>query len=199
MHVNSRFYWNPAEEGGFAVKCLELPVASEGETTEEALSNIKEAIEGYLEAKAKLLEGKTTGENVEVIVENEDGIEKAIIKGLPKVSVRKREKEEIERSVQEMKKGNGLTLQDYRSATELEKEKAAKLYMEGKVSISGAAEIAGFTIPEMVDYLVCKGFKSEYSVDDFRRSVTLLEKKLKQKTNYKVKEIYHPFHELSEV
>ncbi|MGD0994737.1 MAG: type II toxin-antitoxin system HicB family antitoxin [Candidatus Bathyarchaeia archaeon] len=44
----------PAEEGGFVVKCLELPVASQGKTREEALSNIKEAIEGYLEVKAKL-------------------------------------------------------------------------------------------------------------------------------------------------
>jgi predicted RNase H-like HicB family nuclease len=44
----------PAEEGGFVVKCLELPVASQGETKQEALSNIKEAIEGYLEVKAKL-------------------------------------------------------------------------------------------------------------------------------------------------
>ncbi len=44
----------PAEEGGFVVKALELPVATEGETKEEALSNIKEAIEGYLEAKTKL-------------------------------------------------------------------------------------------------------------------------------------------------
>ena len=43
-----------AEEGGFVVKRLELPVASQGETKEEALSNIKEAIEGYLEVKAKL-------------------------------------------------------------------------------------------------------------------------------------------------
>ena len=42
----------PAEEGGFIVKSVELPVASEGETKEEALSNIKEAIEGYLEVKA---------------------------------------------------------------------------------------------------------------------------------------------------
>jgi predicted RNase H-like HicB family nuclease len=42
----------PAEEGGFIVKALELPVATEGETKEEALSNIKEAIEGYLEVKA---------------------------------------------------------------------------------------------------------------------------------------------------
>jgi predicted RNase H-like HicB family nuclease len=46
----------PAEEGGFLVKCFELPVASEGETKEEALSNIKEAIEGDLEVKAKLFD-----------------------------------------------------------------------------------------------------------------------------------------------
>ncbi len=59
----------PAEEGGFIVKALELPVATEGETKEEALRNIKEAIEGYLEVKAKLLERKTKGEKAEVIVE----------------------------------------------------------------------------------------------------------------------------------
>ncbi len=28
----------PAEEGGFVVKCLELPVATQGETKKEALS-----------------------------------------------------------------------------------------------------------------------------------------------------------------
>lgn len=59
----------PAEEGGFIVKSVELPVASEGETKEEALSNIKEAIEGYLEVKAKLLDRKIKGEKAEVIVE----------------------------------------------------------------------------------------------------------------------------------
>jgi len=64
-----------------------------------------------------------------------------------------------------------------RGAAELEKEKAAKSYMEGKVSISGAAEMAGLTIPEMVEYLVSKGFKSEYSTDDFRVGIALLEKK----------------------
>jgi len=58
-----------AEEGGFVVKCLELPVATQGETREEALKNIKEAIEGYLEAKTKLLGRKIKGEKVEVIVE----------------------------------------------------------------------------------------------------------------------------------
>ena len=40
----------PAEEGGFVVKSLELPVATQGETKEEALANIKEAIEGYVAA-----------------------------------------------------------------------------------------------------------------------------------------------------
>ena len=59
----------PAEEGGFVVKSLELPVASQGENREEALSNIKEAIEGYLEVKAKLLEKKIKGEKAEVVVE----------------------------------------------------------------------------------------------------------------------------------
>jgi predicted RNase H-like HicB family nuclease len=58
-----------AEEGGFIVKCLELPVASQGETREEAIENIKEAIEGYLEVKAQLLRKKVKGEKVEVFVE----------------------------------------------------------------------------------------------------------------------------------
>lgn len=59
----------PAEEGGFVVKCLELPVASQGETKEEALRNIKEAVEGYLEVKAKLLKRKPKSEKAEIVVE----------------------------------------------------------------------------------------------------------------------------------
>jgi predicted RNase H-like HicB family nuclease len=58
-----------AEEGGFVIKCLELPVASEGETKEEALANLKEAIEGYLEVKAERLREQSKGERVEIIVE----------------------------------------------------------------------------------------------------------------------------------
>ena len=46
-----------------------MPVASEGETREEALGNIKEAIEGYLEVKAKLIGRKVKGEKAEVFVE----------------------------------------------------------------------------------------------------------------------------------
>jgi predicted RNase H-like HicB family nuclease len=59
----------PAEEGGFVVKSLELPVATQGESKEEALANMKEAIEGYLEVKAKLLDKKTKGEKAEVVIE----------------------------------------------------------------------------------------------------------------------------------
>ena len=58
-----------AEEGGFIVKSLELPVATQGETKEEALRNIKEAIEGYLEVKANLIDSKKKGQKAEVIVE----------------------------------------------------------------------------------------------------------------------------------
>ena len=50
------------EEGGYSAQCLELPGAiSQGETKEEALRNIKEAIELVLEVvkeEAKAL-GKT--------------------------------------------------------------------------------------------------------------------------------------------
>ena len=39
----------PEEEGGFSVHCPALKGChSQGETEEEALANIKEAIEGYL-------------------------------------------------------------------------------------------------------------------------------------------------------
>ncbi len=39
-----------ADEGGYTVQCLELPAAiSEGDTKEEALENIKEAIQLVLE------------------------------------------------------------------------------------------------------------------------------------------------------
>ena len=43
-------------EGGYVVKCVELPVATEGETKQEAIKNIKEAIGGYLEIRAEMLE-----------------------------------------------------------------------------------------------------------------------------------------------
>ena len=59
----------PAEEGGFVIKCVQLPVATQGETKDEALANLKEVIEGYLEVKAEKLRKNSKGERVEVIVE----------------------------------------------------------------------------------------------------------------------------------
>jgi predicted RNase H-like HicB family nuclease len=60
-----------AEEGGYIVSCPALPGChSQGETIEEALENIKEAIIGCLESlmeeKLKGLEGKVRV--VEVVV-----------------------------------------------------------------------------------------------------------------------------------
>ena len=46
MIVKYTVVLEPQEEGGFTVQCVEIPGAiSQGETREEALANIKEAIE----------------------------------------------------------------------------------------------------------------------------------------------------------
>jgi predicted RNase H-like HicB family nuclease len=57
-------------EGGYSTQCLELPGAiSQGENREEALNNIREAIEGYLEAfPEELNQLKRKKELVEVTV-----------------------------------------------------------------------------------------------------------------------------------
>jgi predicted RNase H-like HicB family nuclease/predicted RNA binding protein YcfA (HicA-like mRNA interferase family) len=84
--VASKFtvFLEPAEEGGFIVKCVELPVATQGETREEALKNIKEAIEGYLEVKTELFDRKIKGEKAEVIVEAPLLFWRKVVKALTK-------------------------------------------------------------------------------------------------------------------
>ena len=58
---------DPQEEGGYAVRCLEVPGAiSQGETKEEALKNIKEAIELVLEVLHEELERSQKISNVEI-------------------------------------------------------------------------------------------------------------------------------------
>ena len=43
-----------SDEGGYTAQCLEIPAAiSEGDTKEEALENIKEAIQLVLEVQVK--------------------------------------------------------------------------------------------------------------------------------------------------
>ena len=55
----------PAEEGGYTVQCVELPAAiSQGETREEALKNIKEAIQLVLEVREE--QGVVVGELAKV-------------------------------------------------------------------------------------------------------------------------------------
>jgi predicted transcriptional regulator len=46
----------------------------------------------------------------------EDAIEEVIIKGLPEVTVSKKEKDDLKRSVQEMKKGEYVKLEELKSA-----------------------------------------------------------------------------------
>ncbi len=46
----------------------------------------------------------------------ENAIEEVIVKGLPRVTVSEEEKEEIKRSIEEMKKGNCVTLEELNSA-----------------------------------------------------------------------------------
>ena len=57
-------------EGGYSVQCIELSGAiSQGENRKEALANIKEAIEGYLEAfPEELSQLKRKRELVEITV-----------------------------------------------------------------------------------------------------------------------------------
>ena len=57
----------PDEEGGFTAQCVELPAAvSQGDTKEEAMANIKEAIELVLEVRRD--QGAVVGELVKVEV-----------------------------------------------------------------------------------------------------------------------------------
>jgi predicted RNase H-like HicB family nuclease len=57
-------------EGGYSAQCIDLPGAiSQGENRKEALANIKEAIEGYLEAfPEELNQLKRKRELVEITV-----------------------------------------------------------------------------------------------------------------------------------
>ena len=57
----------PQEEGGYTVQCLELPGAiSQGETKEEALDNIKEAIELVLEVILEDAEEQVKSNHAEI-------------------------------------------------------------------------------------------------------------------------------------
>ncbi|MHB8603731.1 MAG: type II toxin-antitoxin system HicB family antitoxin [Thermoplasmatota archaeon] len=75
MHPSMRFHvtLDPAEEGGYVVQCVEIPGAiSQGETVEEALSNIAEAIELILDVRREQARKKTRGSKRRIRVVNVD-------------------------------------------------------------------------------------------------------------------------------
>lgn len=63
-------YLEPAEEGGYIVSCPALPgCVTQGETREEALAMIKDAIEGYIASLKKHGEPVPSGVGEAVEVE----------------------------------------------------------------------------------------------------------------------------------
>lgn len=59
-------------------------------------------------------------------------------------------------------------------------KKVAQNYVSGKITISKAAEKAGLTIWEMQQYLICNGFKSQYSIEDLKNETQKIQQKLKK-------------------
>ena len=58
--------------------------------------------------------------------------------------------------------------------SDMVKDKASTKYLGGKITLSEAAHQAGLTLWEMESYLVERGYKSSYSVEDLEREVSLL-------------------------
>ena len=54
------------------------------------------------------------------------------------------------------------------------KERAAEKYLSGKVTFSEAAHQAGLTLWDMEQYLVERGFRSSYALEDLQRELRLL-------------------------
>lgn len=67
-----------------------------------------------------------------------------------------------------------LILRGYRDWV---KANASESYIRGNITLSEAAHRAGLTIWGMMDYLVGKGFKSTYSVEDLMVEAAALAKK----------------------
>ena len=57
------------------------------------------------------------------------------------------------------------------------REKAVQLYREGVITFSEAARRGGVNLWDMQQYLVEKGFKSQYAIEDLERELSFLKKK----------------------
>ena len=59
---------------------------------------------------------------------------------------------------------------------EFMKEKAKEKYVQGKITLSAAAKVAGLTIWEMQEFLVSEGYKSDYSIKDLEEDMAVFER-----------------------
>jgi len=68
-HLSYKIVLEPAEEGGYTVYAPSLPgCISEGDTKEEAIENIKEAIKGWIEVSKQYGDSIPPGDiNVETV------------------------------------------------------------------------------------------------------------------------------------
>ena len=58
--------------------------------------------------------------------------------------------------------------------SDLVKERVAEKYRSGRATLSEASRQAGLTLWEMESYLVERGYKSSYSVEDLEKELRLL-------------------------
>ena len=60
---------------------------------------------------------------------------------------------------------------------EITKEKAAEKYIQGRITLSEAGRRANLSLWDLQSYLVGRGFKSQYSVEDLMEEAAMLAKK----------------------
>lgn len=159
------------DTGMFTVTVPSLPECiNQGKTREEALKNIKEAIE---------LHDKSTKNKKRMWIEW--ALEIAETRGIM-CSIR-----DFGNSYQMMAKeqfnkemyGQTVSETTKKGVRELRAkisrvQKGADAYKRGSATISVAAEIAGLTIFDMEKYLVEEGYKSQYSIEDSKKEMKLL-------------------------
>ena|SRR3989338_9233226 len=85
-----------------------------------------------------------------------------------------------------MKKVDALTKEEFEDRStvirkllrlglqEASKERAARLYREGKITLTDAAHRADLTLWDFQHYLIDKGFTSSYSVADISEELKLI-------------------------
>ena len=67
--MNYKVVISEGEDGWYVVECPSIPgCVSQGKTVEEALENIKDAIQGCLEVLNEQIEVKSKGKVMEVVV-----------------------------------------------------------------------------------------------------------------------------------